>query len=110
MNLEQTQKFRSILQRDIDVLTKRLESLNKDKTRSRGPLSADFADQAQETENDQVVDHLESIELKQLASVQNALQRLDHGSFGTCLECGEPISKARLEAIPYTEKCIKCTD
>jgi RNA polymerase-binding protein DksA len=43
-----------------------------------------------------------------LSQVNEALGRLDHGTFGTCLACGQPIPRNRLEAIPYAELCIAC--
>jgi RNA polymerase-binding protein DksA len=43
-----------------------------------------------------------------LASIDEALRRIDDGTFGTCARCGRPISEERLEAMPYATKCIEC--
>jgi DnaK suppressor protein len=43
-----------------------------------------------------------------LAAVDAALARIDDGSYGTCLRCGEPIGRDRLEARPAAEFCIRC--
>ena len=40
--------------------------------------------------------------------VDAALARLDGGTFGTCLRCGEPIPPGRLEALPWAANCIAC--
>ena len=48
----------------------------------------------------QVQDHLVEIE--------EALARLDAGTYGLCERCGEPISDARLEARPVARTCIRC--
>jgi DnaK suppressor protein len=45
-----------------------------------------------------------------LSLIEAALERVDQGSFGRCVECDGPISKARLNAIPYTPVCIKCAE
>jgi RNA polymerase-binding transcription factor DksA len=45
-----------------------------------------------------------------LTLIDAALDRVDRGSFGRCVECDGPISKARLNAIPYTPVCIKCAE
>jgi len=37
-----------------------------------------------------------------------ALQRVNEGSYGICVECAEPIAPARLEAVPEVETCIRC--
>ena len=43
-----------------------------------------------------------------LTDVSDALQRLDDGTFGVCENCQQPISKDRLDALPYTRHCIEC--
>jgi RNA polymerase-binding protein DksA len=43
-----------------------------------------------------------------LAEVEAALQRLDDGTYGTCVECGHPIASERLEALPWASHCIGC--
>jgi RNA polymerase-binding protein DksA len=43
-----------------------------------------------------------------LASIDEALKRIDEGTFGTCARCGKPIAEERLEAMPYATKCIEC--
>ena len=40
--------------------------------------------------------------------VDHALTKLEAGTFGTCERCGEPISPARLEAMPAARYCINC--
>ncbi len=42
-----------------------------------------------------------------LNQVRDALERIDNGTFGTCLVDGEPIEEKRLEAIPWTSYCLK---
>lgn len=43
-----------------------------------------------------------------LADVDAALERLDAGTYGRCLRCGNPIAPERLEAIPWAAHCIDC--
>ena len=43
-----------------------------------------------------------------LKRIQQALARIDAGTFGTCSTCGDPIGAARLRARPETELCIDC--
>ena len=42
-----------------------------------------------------------------LEEVRDALQRIEAGAYGACVECGEPIEPARLEAVPWTLRCRK---
>jgi RNA polymerase-binding transcription factor len=43
-----------------------------------------------------------------LAAVEAALRRLDEGTYGRCLRCGEPIASERLTALPWASHCIGC--
>ena len=43
-----------------------------------------------------------------LAQVEDALARMEKGTYGPCERCGEEIDYARLEAIPYATLCIRC--
>ena len=45
---------------------------------------------------------------KLLRAIDDALLRIQRERFGICEECGEPISKARLEAVPWTRWCRDC--
>ena len=44
----------------------------------------------------------------QLELVDDALARLDAGTFGACVRCGRPIPPDRLEALPWAPRCIDC--
>jgi len=45
-----------------------------------------------------------------VGKIDEALSRIEDGSFGTCEECGEPIQVARLQVRPVTTLCIKCKE
>lgn len=45
-----------------------------------------------------------------LAKIDEALVRLQQGSYGVCEECGEPLSEARLRAIPFAILCRECQE
>lgn len=42
-----------------------------------------------------------------LTEVQDALKRIDAGTYGKCVVCGQPIPEKRLEAIPWAARCVK---
>jgi RNA polymerase-binding protein DksA len=44
----------------------------------------------------------------ELQRIENALRKLDGGTYGTCESCGNPIAAERLEAIPWAPLCIDC--
>ena len=45
-----------------------------------------------------------------LGLIESALERIDDGNYGRCVQCEGTIPKARLNAIPYTPVCIKCAE
>jgi DnaK suppressor protein len=47
-------------------------------------------------------------EAQVLAEVNDALARIERGTFGRCENCGREISRERLEALPYARYCIHC--
>lgn len=47
---------------------------------------------------------------KAVQLIDSALQRINDGSFGSCVGCGEEIGLARLEAVPWTEHCLRCQE
>ncbi len=74
----------------------------------REPLDADFAEQANELEEQVALEALESRKLREMADIRAALARIADGSYGTCVVCGEPIAEARLQALPTAITCIGC--
>ena len=40
--------------------------------------------------------------------IERALARMDDGTYGLCMTCGDRIPVARLEVIPWAEQCVKC--
>ena len=51
---------------------------------------------------------LEENEGRLLQAIDAALTRMDDGSYGACVSCGQPIGAERLEALPWTRQCIDC--
>ena len=95
------------LRQMADEYRARAEAIRRDLASQRDP---DFAEQAQERQNDDVLRAL-LLEAEQgLREVQHALERLEEGRYGECARCGEPIGTARLQALPMAEKCVKCAD
>lgn len=55
-----------------------------------------------------LLDRLSDGEMLQLQRIAVALDRIDDGSYGTCVVCGGPIAKARLEVMPEADRCERC--
>jgi len=103
LDLEQ---LKQELEEQQAVLSSRVRA--KSDARSSKVMNPDRADLAQDyflqERNTALHDRLEDT----LEHVEAALQRIQDGSYGKCVRCGEAISTARLEALPYAELCITC--
>jgi DnaK suppressor protein len=109
---------------DLAVMRKRLEVKQAEiqqhiATLTGSPASTEDAIQAsydveereeeavdlQETDVDQaILDNEKTL----LAEVQQALARIENGTYGICSNCGQPIPEKRLEAIPWATLCLTC--
>jgi DnaK suppressor protein len=93
---------------------RRTELLDKQKrlarhTRHREePLPQDFAEQAVELENQEVLEALDREVTDELRKLARALQRVEAGDYAYCSACGEEIPAGRLKAIPTTDRCVRC--
>ena len=45
---------------------------------------------------------------QELAGIEHALQKFEEGTYGLCVECGQPIAPERLEALPQASLCVNC--
>src|SRR4026208_1165600 len=70
----------------------------------------DMADQASGTNEVHIQLKLKQTDAKILQAIEEALRRIDEGTYGVCRDCGEPIADARLDAIPWTRVCISCKE
>jgi len=70
----------------------------------------DLADQASGNNEVHIQLKLKQTDAKILQAIEEALVRIEKGTYGICRDCGEPISPARLNAIPWTRVCITCKE
>jgi DnaK suppressor protein len=70
----------------------------------------DMADQATGNNEVHIALKLKATDAKILQAIEEALIRIDKGTYGICRDCGEPIAAPRLKAIPWTRVCITCKE
>jgi RNA polymerase-binding transcription factor DksA len=81
--------------------------LNTDAIESRTAEVEDPIDYVTSSTGQSLAREIGSIESDTLAAVRGALQRIEEGSYGTCVDCGEKIEAARLDAVPWTPYCLR---
>ena len=73
-----------------------------------GESLGDAADMAFETGSDEVNSQLAQLESRELAQIEQAIQKLKRGTYGVCEGCLRKIPVARLNALPFSTMCVEC--
>jgi len=89
------------------------DTLKKSQKDASGDISGytyHMADVATDTYDREFSLGLASNERKFIYELDDALKRIEEGTFGICESCKNPIAKTRLKAIPYARLCVKCQE
>lgn len=98
---DQHEELRSEVQEDRAKMDKELDRRSGREVQDRGDEAN--TDQWRET-NAAMIDH----HVDEISSIQAALSRLESGTYGWCVECGEAIGFQRLQAYPSANRCLTC--
>lgn len=101
-------KLRQLLVQRRDALRRALAgdlSMLKSMAEQSG---GDVVDAALDAAQDEISSQLAEVESRELAQIENALERMRQGSYGQCEVCESKIPLARLSALPYAMTCIDC--
>ena len=71
---------------------------------------ADEVDGIQANESREVGLATRELLIERVNRLSAALDRMSEGEYGTCVQCEEPISLARLDAMPEVQTCVRCQD
>jgi RNA polymerase-binding protein DksA len=94
----------------LAALERRVVRLSGDLRHESDPLEHDFEEQATQRENEEVLAGLDDAGRRELAAIRAALNRIEAGTYGTCVACGEPIAPQRLRALPTATRCVDCAE
>ncbi len=111
LDIAQRLTLRGVLQRRRDALLEalRLHESGDGRVAHAADLLAQDGDDAPQRDADREVDLAQSDQARvELAQVLAALARLDGPEYGRCLQCGDDIAWARLQARPEASLCIAC--
>lgn len=93
---------REALRRALEGDTSMLDELNENAT------SGDVVDAALDSANTEISFQLAEVESREREQIEEALERMEEGTYGVCEVCSCNIPVARLNALPYADKCVKC--
>ena len=100
--------LRAILVRRRDALRSALAGDLSLLRELHGETTGDVVDAALDTAQDEISSQLAEVESRELAHIENALERMRAGQYGVCEVCAKKIPMARLDALPYATMCIEC--
>ena len=107
MDAKDLQFFKETLNGMLEDILRKSEATLEDMTES-GEVYADPADRATAESDRAFTLRLRDRERKLIKKIQKAINRIEDGEFGICLECGDDIAIPRLKARPMTTLCINC--
>ena len=103
-----------------DVLRRMLEERRREiqeKLRAIREEIPSYQDEVRDTEEQSVTDFAQEMDFalmemkaQTLIRIDEALLRVDQGTYGTCDECGQEIAEARLKAVPFALLCLECQE
>lgn len=106
---ERLLELRARLRGDVSAMAN--AALNKTRSEASGDLSSmpiHMADVGSDNFEQEFTLSLMENDEETLERIEAALERIEDGVYGSCIECGGRIPKTRLNAIPYTPYCVKC--
>jgi DnaK suppressor protein len=70
----------------------------------------DSADWAEKSHEEWIFLQKNNFDMALLREIEGALERLSDGTYGTCMDCGMPVSRKRLDALPWARYCVTCQE
>ena len=84
------------------------KNANKDISGDGSTYSIHMADHGTDEEQKETTFYHATRENRYLLYLEEALERIESGTYGICKGCGKEIPKERLEAVPHTQLCVPC--
>lgn len=101
---------RASLHAELDRVVRRTGAVSDHLRGGDGRNEADFEDRVAFTELDDVLEQLDDAGRADAERIRAALQRVEEGTYGVCVTCGDDIDPRRLKAIPWTAFCVEHAD
>jgi DnaK suppressor protein len=102
--------YQQALQSKAEELRRSMSAQNIAQVVSRLDSPGDEGDLSQQSHEEWIFLNRNTLDIKLLREVNDALRRIAQGTYGTCQECEEPISGKRLDAVPWARYCVRCQE
>lgn len=104
-NDERLAQAKAVLEQRLAALDVQLHDIEHELDSHHNP---DWSELAQEREGDEVLERQGTAGQAEIAAIRQALSRVEDGTYGECVRCGDDIAAARLEILPHTPLCATC--
>ena len=105
-----TTNYRKILAKKADEVRQSLSAQKAAQLVGRLDVPSDEGDLSQQHHEEWIFLNRNTIDMRHLREINDALHRMDTEQYGICLECDEPISPKRLDAVPWAKYCVTCQE
>jgi DnaK suppressor protein len=102
--------YRNVLEKKAEEVRRSMSAQKAAQVVARLDCPSDEGDLSQQHHEEWIFLNRNTIDMKLLREISDALQRIENGTYGVCLECEEPISAKRLEAVPWARYCVTCQE
>ncbi len=109
-NKRELEKYRRVLEQKKTELSEELAKARSAEEETNEESTQDIADKAVSSYTREFLYSLTDGERTVLLQIDEALNRIDDGTYGFCVNCGAVISEKRLAAVPWTPHCVDCQE
>ncbi|HEY3170804.1 MAG TPA: TraR/DksA family transcriptional regulator [Thermoanaerobaculia bacterium] len=109
-NKRELEKYRRLLEQKKAELSAELAKARDAEEESNEESTQDIADKAVSSYTREFLYSLTDSERTALLRIDEAIARIDDGTYGSCMNCGVPMSEKRLAAVPWTPHCVDCQE
>jgi len=102
--------YRQLLERKAEEVRGSMSAQKAAQVVARLDVPSDEGDLSQQHHEEWIFLNRNTIDMKLLREIADALRRIDSGAYGDCMECEEPISTKRLDAVPWARYCVTCQE
>jgi len=102
--------YRKVLEKKAEEVQNSMSAQKAAQVLAREEHPHDEGDLSQQSHEEWLFLNRNTLDIKLLREVQDALRRIEQGTYGVCSECEEPISVKRLDAVPWARFCVACQE
>ena len=110
LSKKELERYRRLLEAKKNSLSADLAKTRDAEEETTEESTQDIADKAVSSYTREFLYSLSDADRNTLLQIDEALSRIEEGTFGTCVNCGSPMAEKRLNAVPWTPYCIDCQE